>query len=163
LAGTPREALPSEELTICLKEKITGAAHQATGHSGAEGKTPGINQTPRSPRCVRWTTADYVARRDWRESSNEKLQVLNTGHTFCCSVWSDERGNGRFGSACRRALCRRGQGDVEAMADGSRRWRLQDRSRVVLMAKQGATVTAAVLSGDKAIEQCSDDGNLPIA
>src|ERR1700693_4876601 len=147
-----------------LKEKLTGADHQATGHSGAgRGLTPGINKNSAITESRAADDADDVARAwDLREVIEREAAGTESGGTLSAAVVGAMRENGLFWISVPRALGGGGKGIVEGMsaggagafADGSTGWSL--------MANQGATVTAAAYLGDQAIEAMFGDGNLPI-
>jgi len=96
---------------------------------------------------------------DLRESSNEKLQVLNYRAHFLLQ-WSERCARmDSFGSAC-RARSAAWQGIVEAMA-AVEAVALQTAHRVVPDGQSGATVTAAAYLATKPSRQCRH-GKLPL-
>lgn len=117
-----------------LKEKLSRADHQATGHSGdGRGLTPGINQNSAITELRAVDDADYVARAwDLREVIEREAAGTESGGTLSAAVVGAMRETGLFWISVPRALGGGGKGIVEAMfaveavafADGSTGWSL---------------------------------------
>src|SRR3984957_8789253 len=101
-----------------LKEKLTRADHQATGHSGdGRGLTPGINQNPANTELRAVDAADYVARAwDLREVIEREAAGTESGGTLSAAVVGALRESGLFSISVPRALGGGGKGIVGAMS-----------------------------------------------
>ncbi len=147
-----------------LKDQLTGADEQATGHSRAgRGLTPAIDQSSAITDLRGINGTDYLARAwDLREIIEREAAGTESGGTLTSSVVDAMRESGLFWISVPRELGGGGKGIVEAMsaveavayADGSTGWSL--------MANQGAIVTASAYLGDQAVEAMFANGNLPI-